>query len=126
MKHFTTVTTVMRGTINPSQCRNIHVNTQLCSGFAYVLVNTQLCSGFAYILGFVCILIRQTLIAGYITYIMHIIYHISLINTVSMISSPVRYYLNTNKIDIVVFLVVYPQIVPHATMRLWVLQQIIV
>ena len=38
-----------------------------------------------------------------------------------------RYYLNTNNIDIVIILLVaHPQIVPHATLCLWVLQQIIV
>ena len=51
----------------------------------------------------------------------------SSINTISLISTPVRYYMNTNNIDsVVILLEAHPQIVPHATLQLWVLLQIIV
>ena len=43
-------------------------------------------------------------------------YRISSINTAFSISTPVRYYLNTNNIEtIVIFISSAPWIVPHAT-----------
>ena len=48
-------------------------------------------------------------------------YHISLINTVSLISITVWYYSNTNNIEmVIIFISSAPLNRPHATSRLWI------